>query len=432
MELVRSDLSRAHTQRIYAPQSSVGMVHRSYLSTDRKWVIAVEMDRAVWNRCRLVPFDGSAQGAPIGPADGVCTAAAWSPDGKWMYLNSNSGRAFHIWRQQFPDGKIEQVTSGPTEEEGIAFSEDGKSIVTSVGIHRSGVWLHDAHGDRALTSEATAGLADPRGGSTFSRDGKKLYYIARNTPGREIRTDIAVGELWEVDLQSGATQPVMPGFPIAQFSLSSDGHDIAFAALSDDGTYTLWLAAIDRGSSPRVLQTSARAPRFASGFVYYAKDTPAGSYVHRIRPDGSGDERVWQEKIIALATSPDGRYLAVTVPIGGRSEWKLQIVDWARKRVQPVCDDATGYWSDDGRAFVVTAGSGKRDPGAQTYVINLAVGNGIPELPPNGLTNISQFADLRHTRTITAEGVIGIGRTPGTYAYVKETAQRNLYRIPLR
>ncbi len=48
-----------------------------------------------------------------------------------------------------------------------------------------------------------------------------------------------------------------------------------------------------------------------------------------MHPDGSGDEQIWQEKILPLATSPDGRYLAATLPLEGRSERKLEIVDWA-------------------------------------------------------------------------------------------------------
>src|SRR6185312_7325912 len=105
--------------------------------------------------------------------------------------------------------------------------------------------------------------------------------------------------------------------------------------------------------------------------------------------DGSGDERVWPDKIMALATSPDGRYLAVTVPLGGLSMWKLQIVDWARKRVQPVCNDAIAYWSDDGKSFVVTATVGKRDMSAPTYVVSLPLANSLPDLPAKGFTNIS-------------------------------------------
>ena len=152
-----------------------------------------------------------------------------------MYLNSNSGHGFHIWRQRFPNGEIQQVTSAPTEEEGIAFDPDGKSFVTAVGIRRSSVWLHDPRGDRVLTSEANAGLPDPRNGAPFSPDGKKFYYLLSRITGREIRSDSAAGELWELDLQSGSNHVVMPGFAITELSLSPDGREIAFSVLDDGG-----------------------------------------------------------------------------------------------------------------------------------------------------------------------------------------------------
>jgi serine/threonine protein kinase len=432
MEVVSSDLSRAHVHSIYTPESLMGMAHRSYLSPDHKWVIVAEMTGVFWDRCRLIPFDASARGTPIGPADGICTAAAWSPDGTWMYLNTNSGHAFHIWRQRFPHGKIEQVTSGPTEEEGIAFAPDGTSIVTAVGIQRSSVWLHDSRGDRLLTSEATAALADVRNGGPFSPDGEKLYYLVRRTPGREVSSDQAVGELWEFDLQSGATQAIMPGFSITAFSFSPDGREIAFSALGDAGTFpSIWVAPLDRSSAARMLQNAADDPRFTPAFIYYRRRTPAGSYVHRVHPDGSGDEQIWDERIQRFASSPDGRYLAMSLPIEKEGGWKLEIVDWARKRVQPVCNDAIAYWSDDGRSFMATGGIWNGDKSAPTYLISLPVSSGIPELPPKGLSNVSQFAGLKNVRTIPAS-VIKAGRKPDTYAFVKETVQRNLYRIPLR
>jgi len=104
-------------------------------------------------------------------------------------------------------------------------------------------------------------------------------------------------------------------------------------------------------------------------------------------------------------------------------------VDWARKRVYPVCDDAVAYWSGDGKSFLVSPiGIYK---GAPTYVFSPPADGGIPELPSNGISNINEFAKLKHVRTIPQTS-IGIGRTPDSYAFVKETVQRNLYRIPLR
>jgi dipeptidyl aminopeptidase/acylaminoacyl peptidase len=300
------------------------------------------------------------------------------------------------------------------------------------------VWLHDDQGDRMATSEAAAALADPRNGSAFSPDGRKLYYLLRRPAGAEVNTSFSVGELWELDLQSGATQAAMPGFSITDFSFSPDGREVAFSALSEkematsagDLTQSIWLAPLDRSFSPRLLQTNANRARFAPGFIYYVKRKPAGSYLHRIRLDGSGDEQIWPENIVSGATSPDGRYLAVTVPIKERM-WKLEIVDWALRRVQPVCNDAIAYWSDDGKAFVVSGGFGSRNPSGPTYVVDLPVADSVPKLPASGLSSFEQFANVKNVRIVPGAG-ISVARGRDTYAYVKETVQRNLYRIPLR
>ena len=39
----------------------------------------------------------------------------------------------HLWRQRFPNGRPEQITFGPTEEEGLAVEPDGRSVITSIG-----------------------------------------------------------------------------------------------------------------------------------------------------------------------------------------------------------------------------------------------------------------------------------------------------------
>jgi Tol biopolymer transport system component len=366
----------------------------------------------------------------VGPSDGVCTAAAWSPDGKWMYLNTNSGGTFHIWRQRFPGGVPEQITSGPTEEEGIAVAPDGKSLVTSAGIRRSSVWVHDAQGDRAVTSEATAELTNPGDGSPFSADGKKLYYVVNRGSRHEHRSDQAVGELWVVDLQSGATEAVLPGLPVVGFSISPDGRDIAFTIRSDEGEFSIWLAPLDRSSPPRIFLKSAQRPRYVADWIYYVKRVPAGFYLHRIHADGSGDEQIWDQNVYFPTFSPDGRYFSAELPMG---KTQLQyIVDWKQKRVVPISPVAQAYWSDDGRSFIINAGAGgKRTMDASTYVISLPPGKSIPELPPNGVSDVSELAGMNKVRVLH-NGSVALSRNADTYAYVKDTVQRNLYRIPLR
>src|SRR5581483_11243506 len=121
--IVTSDESRAGSRDVYVPPHERGMAHRSSPSPDGKRVLVVEMNE--WGtmvRCRLVPMDGSSPGRQVGPPGGSCTFAAWSPDGEWMYFSSDFGGAHHNWRQRFPDGEPEQITSGPTDEEGIAMA----------------------------------------------------------------------------------------------------------------------------------------------------------------------------------------------------------------------------------------------------------------------------------------------------------------------
>jgi Tol biopolymer transport system component len=136
------------------------MVHHSYLSPDGRWFLAVVMGNdSNLLPCRVVSFRGATQEQTVGPPDASCTAGAWSRDGKWIYLSSDKGGKFHIWRQRFPEGRPEQVTFGPTEEEGIATAPDGKSLLTSVGIVDSTIWIHDSKGDHQLSSERNAGAA---------------------------------------------------------------------------------------------------------------------------------------------------------------------------------------------------------------------------------------------------------------------------------
>ena len=167
MGIVTAEENRIGERDVYLPADGPGMAHRSYPSPDGKWVLLVEMDHDHrWVPCRLVPMDGTSLGRQVGPPESACTFGAWSPDGRWMYFSSAAGGQYHIWRQHFPDGQPEQVTSGPTQEEGIAMAPDGRSFVTAVALQNSSVWVHDGRGERIGGSEllrsVALGLPDPR------------------------------------------------------------------------------------------------------------------------------------------------------------------------------------------------------------------------------------------------------------------------------
>ncbi|MGB2662556.1 MAG: protein kinase, partial [Candidatus Acidiferrum sp.] len=174
MGVVTTDEGRGQSRDVYLPVGERSMAHHSYLSPDGKWVLVAQMDeKGEIVQCRVVPFDGSGWEQLVGPAGATCRTGAWSPDGKWVYLSTNQGGRFHIWRQGFPKGEPEQVTSGPTEEEGIAMERDGRSFLTSLGTQDWTIWIHDGKGEHQMSSEGDAFS------TRLSKDGTKLFYLKK-------------------------------------------------------------------------------------------------------------------------------------------------------------------------------------------------------------------------------------------------------------
>src|SRR5262249_37608833 len=183
-----------------------------------------------------------------------------------------------------------------------------------------------------------------------------------NDVGDAMLTAFTSGEVWAVDVDSGQAGAVFPGLNITRFSLARDGRRIAFTTADSDGSH-MWVAALDRSSSPRKLPvtSSPDVPRFAGEYIYYvgrerASEGGLNSVVRRIRVDGSGDESVWTKDVRRGAVAPTGRYLALTTRgLAGSAGDVIvtEIVDWQSGNAIPICRDCSGWWSDDGAWFIV-------------------------------------------------------------------------------
>src|SRR5208337_3043477 len=179
MGVVTTDEGRGQSRVVFLPEGERSMAHHAYLSPDGNWVLVVLMDgQGNLTQCRVVPFDGSGKERLVGPANAICTTGTWSPDVKWMYMSTNMGGRFHIWRQRFPDGQPEQVTSGPTEEEGIAIEKDSKSLLTSVGTTDITLWLKEGKGEQQVSAEGNTFAG------TFSPDQKHFFYLKTGADGK--------------------------------------------------------------------------------------------------------------------------------------------------------------------------------------------------------------------------------------------------------
>jgi Tol biopolymer transport system component/tRNA A-37 threonylcarbamoyl transferase component Bud32 len=438
MALVEATESRAGARDIYVPPTNAGMAHRSYLSPDRKWVLAVEMDASRWLPCRLMPFDGSSPGKAVGPPDGRCTSGAWTPDGRWMYLTVDVGDGYHIWRQRFPGGKPEQVTSGTTQEDGIAMSPDGRSFVTSVGTVQSSVWLHDGKGERQLTFEgySSFGTVGPAR-SYFSADGRKLYYLVRQQAAREFED----GELWVVDLDSKRSERLLPGFTTSQFDVSVDGKRVVFTVRETGGRIQIWLASLERRFPPRKISSSPfseRRPVFGpAGDILFLSVGPAERALHRMNEDGTERRRIGLDAWGGLqSVSPDGEWVALrSFPASGEDVGGTSWVDAYPVRGGPpvrICQGCRKVkWPPDGRYLYLSfAGMGISTEYGKTVALPIPPGKYVPDLPAVGVASVEEAASLPGARVI-AHGNISPGRDPSVYAYTKISAQRNLYRVPI-
>jgi Tol biopolymer transport system component/DNA-binding winged helix-turn-helix (wHTH) protein len=430
MGLVMSTDDRSELRDIYLPEHERGMVHYSYASPDRKWVLIVEMGpTGGWQRCRLLPLDGRSAGSPVGPP-GPCTSAAWSPDGSWMYFSAYAKGSSHLWRQPFPNGEAEQITSGPADEAGIAVSRDGRSVISSVGMNDSGVWLHDSRGDRLISSEGYASLP------SFSRDGRSVYYLLRRESPESPQ------ELWVTEIASGKSEPVVQGFSVRRYDVSSDGKEVVFEMNPPDRQTQLWLASLDRLFPPRMLASSGEdSPFFGpDGEVIFRMSEGKQNYLFRMKRDGSGRTKLMSGPIINLGgTSPDGRWAVATLPVDEVPSTAVFAVPVQGGSLRRICPAACmAKWSSDGtRFYVQQVLQGAR--GGNAVVLPVPRGKSLPDLPVQGIRSEEDSAALPGSKVIEMSRFnpsrFGNNVAPGpaidTFAYARAIVHRNLFQIPL-
>jgi Tol biopolymer transport system component len=368
-----------------------------------------------------VPLDGSSAGFQVGPA-APCTAAAWSPDGAIMYFTAGAAGASHIWRQGFPHGAVEPVTSGPEQEFGVALSPDGRSIFTSAGLEESGVWLREGDDERLLTGEGYAWAP------SYSADGGQIYYVRQRTLG------VAARDLWRSDLQSRRSEPLITGFALTSYQVSRDGRRVVFAAEPPDGPPQIWIASLDRSSPPRRLTDSGEGrPAFAgNGDIVFAAAEGPQNFLFRMKDDGSARTKVRAAPILNfLGTSPDGRWALALAPSTAPPTNVLAVpLDGDAADVVICRAICSARWSPDGSRFYVEA-LPDWDRGLG-LALPVAAGRGLPVLPAGGLTSIADSADLPGSAVVNlsiARRTAAPGPAPGTFAYVRTLVHRNIFRI---
>ncbi|MGC2636344.1 MAG: winged helix-turn-helix domain-containing protein [Acidobacteriaceae bacterium] len=424
--VVTATLTRSSLRELYFPEHERGMAHDSYPSPDRHWALVVEMNGGGdWAPCRLIALEGQSPSRVVGP-NGACMSAGWSPDGRWMYFTGWVEGQSHIWRQQFPEGKPEQITFGPTEEDGIAMEPDGRALITSVGVHESSLWIHDERGDRPLSSEGevVSSLSSP----TFSPDARVIYYLLRRGKSSD-------AELWRTVVDSGKSDALFSGISMIDFDISPDGKQVVYTTAARDGSVQLWIAPVD-GNLPamKVNVSGVRSPHFgASGLILVQRTEGNKNYLEQINSDGSHPSKIVPYPIGEFqSVSPGRRWVTAEVPRAPDSSLPaIMAIPLAHGAPQRICAPycSTG-WSTDGKFLFVSVEDSSRTSPGRSLAIPVGPGESLPDLPVGGIAPLADPSVVQGAESV-GRGALVPGKDPAHYAWVNITVHRNLYQISL-
>jgi DNA-binding winged helix-turn-helix (wHTH) protein/Tol biopolymer transport system component len=415
-------------RELYYPPHERAMAHYSFASPDRKSALVVEMNgQGYWTLCQLISIDGTSPPRPVGP-NGACTAAGWSPDGSWMYFIATVDGQSHLWRQRSPNGAPEQITVGPSEEQGLAVDRDGRSVITSIGAQDNALWMHDPAGDRSLSSEGEIVMAASP--PTFGADDKALYYLLSHQ-----KADTKA-ELWRLTIDTGKSEAVFPGISIVEYDVSPDGKQVVYTSPDRNGKSRMWLAPMDRSSPAQPIGAAGDTmPHFGPhGQIVFRRSEGNVNYLEQMNQDGSARSRVLPYPIIevqgtspsrkwltALASFPEGNRIVpiiVAIPLDGGSPRNLCATYCA-----PV-------WSSSGKFLFLPVESPSPTTPGRSLAIPLGPGETLPALPPGGLQPFAEPSTVPGAQSIGRAELIP-GKDLAHYAYVNTTVHRNLYRISL-
>ena len=426
--IVTEAVTGDNVRELYYPPHERAMAHYSLASPDHKAALVVEMNgQGEWTLCQLISIDGTSAPKPVGP-NGACTAAAWSPDGAWMYFIATVEGQSHLWRQRYPSGRPEQLTLGPTDESGLAVEQDGRSVITSVGVHQSSIWLHDPTGERSLSSEGE--IVWDASPPSFGADDTTIYYLLRHP-----KAD-AQPELWRSTLDTGTSEAVFPGTSMVDYNISPDGKQVVYTRIGPDGRSHIWLAPIDRSSAARQIGLSGETtPYFGpQGKILFRASEGNVNYLEQMNQDGSARSRLVPYPIIDIqGISPGRKWLMTIAPYPEGNSMVPRVVALPLEGGSPrrICASyCVPVWSSSGRfLFVPVEDASQTNPG-RTLAIPVGPAETLPAFPPEGIPQLAESSVVPGALSIS-RGQLVPGKDLSRYAYVNTAEHRNLYRISL-
>jgi hypothetical protein len=197
------------------------------------------------------------------------------------------------------------------------------------------------------------------------------------------------------------------------------------------GHSSLWVAPTNRRFSPRVLSSTVveDSPMFLPDGELMVRATEGRlNYLYRMKIDGSQRRRIMQEPILdSFALSPDGRWVAVTIPGPSDERPVLAIAHAVDGNAKAgLCTEWCEFHWDQAGKTAFLAFPPLFDG---TYALPIARDTGLPKLPPDGVASMNDIPDAKTGTPIP--WIVASAVSPTVYAYTRQDTRRNLYRIQL-
>jgi len=252
-------------------------------------------------------------------------------------------------------------------------------------------------------------------------------------------------ELWVRDLASNRSERLLGGQTIVDFDISPEQKNTAFTVRAQ-GSTSIFIAALNRGSGPRLIAKDGDLVSFAGETALVFRQVGgAASYLARIHTDGSGLERILDDPIVSESgASPDGEWATVSGLMEGRTVSATYAVSLRDRSRRILCSEPCRVsWSRDSKTLFLdqlhTRADAPNTLGAGGQIFVIPIPNGLAALttPEGGFgagTSPEQYGIQVIAQQIS-QGIHGDTISPGlhgdTYAYTKAEFEGNLFRIPL-
>lgn len=166
----------------------------------------------------------AAGGIPLRDSAGVSRQAEviWAPDSRWIYYRALIDGRIDVWRAAADGSRVEPVTLDPADVRTFSLSDDGLTLLYSVGASRQDILAAEQEEyERGIRINETIPL-----GQNLFRSGKVEGRLATQRLGswfNRVPLLAEVPDRWKaVDLASRATRDIaLPDFPLQPLEITN-------------------------------------------------------------------------------------------------------------------------------------------------------------------------------------------------------------------